>query len=57
MTNDMSIYDMTMKQLILLENKILEIENLRFEEESRNVKVMSRLLERKLEINKIEKNY
>lgn len=48
---------MTMKQLILLENKILEIENLRFEEESRNVKVMSRLLERKLEINKIEKNY
>lgn len=57
MTDDMSIYDMTRKQLFLLEHKILEIENLRFEEESRNVKVMSRLLEKKLEINEIEKNY
>lgn len=57
MTNDMSIYDMTMKQLFLLEHKILEIENLRFEEESRNVKIMSRLLEKKLEINEREKNY
>lgn len=61
--NNESIYTMTKNQLTALTNNILEIENLRLEEESRDIKVMSRFLKEKLHTNnkdilkEVEKNY